>query len=331
MKVTFPGLIDLQVNGFAGVDFNNPHCQPDQIKKAMDAMRATGVTNCLPTLITSSLECFAACAKTVLACHDPAVSGIHMEGPYISPVDGTRGAHPAAHVIPASIEDFKSRQDAAEGNITLVTLAPEVGGAIKLIEYLVAQKVRVALGHTAAAREHIRDAISAGATFSTHLGNGCAQTLHRHNNVIWEQLAADELSAGIIVDGHHLPPAVVKSIIRAKGLARTVLVTDAISAAAAPPARYFIGELEVEVDANGRVSQPGAQNLAGSSLTMNAAVANTVRFSELSFDDILPLATTQPARYMGIEPSGQVTADWDPVNYRLNILETVTNKNQGTR
>ncbi len=321
MTVTFPGFVDLQVNGFGGVDFNTPGRSPEQICKAMDAMRATGVTLCLPTLITSSLENFASCAKAILAANDHAFAGFHMEGPYISPVDGTRGAHPRAHVIPASIDDFKRRQDVAEGRITLVTLAPEVEGAIKLIEHLVEHNVRVALGHTAATHEHIKDAISAGATFSTHLGNGCAQTLHRHNNVIWEQLAADELIAGIIVDGHHLPPAVVKSILRVKGLARTVLVTDAISAAAAPPARYFIGELEVEVDANGRVSQPGAQNLAGSSLTVNAAVANTVRFSGFALEEILPLATSQPARYMGIKPAGLVTADWDPVKYQLAIRD----------
>jgi len=319
MKVSFPGFVDLQVNGFAGVDFNTPGRSPEQIIKAMDAMRATGVTRCLPTLITSSLDTFSACAQAILAARDPAFAGFHMEGPYISPEDGARGAHPAAHVVPASIEDFKRRQDAADGLIRLVTIAPEIAGAIKLIEYLVSQNTRVAIGHSMAKHDDIQNAIKAGATMSTHLGNGCPQTLHRHNNVIWEQLAADELIAGIIVDGHHLPPAVVKSMLRVKGMARTILVTDAISAAAAPPARYFIGDLEVEVDTNGRVSQPGASNLAGSSLTVNAAVANTVRFCGLTLKEVLPLASTQPAHYIGIKPAGHVTADWDPDKYQLTI------------
>jgi N-acetylglucosamine-6-phosphate deacetylase len=321
MKVTFPGFVDLQVNGFAGVDFNTPGCSTEQIGKALGAMRSTGVTRCLPTLITSSFERFAACAKTVLACRDAAIAGLHMEGPYISPEDGARGAHAREHVIRPTIDDFKRRQEAAGGRILLVTLAPEMPGAMDMIEYLADENVRVAIGHTMATREHIRDAIRAGATLSTHLGNGCPQMLHRHNNVIWEQLAADELDASLIVDGHHLPPAVVKSMIRTKGLPRTMLVTDAISAAAAPPGRYRLGELEVEVGADGRVSQPGTANLAGSSLTMNAAVANTAKFCRFTLEQVLPLATTRPAHYLNFEPCGCVTAEWDPAEYRLAVQD----------
>jgi N-acetylglucosamine-6-phosphate deacetylase len=319
MKVLLPGFVDLQVNGFAGVDFNTPGQSADQIGEALAAMRTTGVTRCLPTLITSSLERFAACVRPILACADPAIAGLHIEGPYISPVDGARGAHPCSEVIAASIEDFRRRQEAAAGRIRLVTLAPEVAGALGLIEYLVGQDVRVGIGHTSATREQIRAAVSAGATLSTHLGNGCAQLLPRHDNVIWEQLADDELSASLIIDGHHLPPAVVKSMIRAKGLARTILVTDAVSAASMPPGRYWLGDLEGELDANGRVTQPGTPYLAGSALTMDAAVANAARFSGLALEEVLPLATTQPAHYLGIEPAGQVAAEWTPDDHRLRI------------
>lgn len=321
MKVTFPGFVDLQVNGFAGIDFNTPGRSTEQISKAMNAMRATGVTRCLPTLITSSFEDFASCAKAILSSSDPAIAGFHMEGPYISPEDGARGAHPLAHVISPSIEDFKRRQDTAGGKIVLVTIAPETPGAIRLIEYLVSQKIRVAIGHSMAKHDDIQNAIKAGATMSTHLGNGCPQMVHRHNNMIWEQLAADELHAGLIVDGHHLSPAVVKSMVRAKGLSRSILVTDAISAAAAPPGRYMLSGFEVEADANGRVSQAGASNLAGSSLTINAAVANTARFCGLTLEEVLPLASIQPANYIGIEPAGVVNADWDQGKYQLVIRD----------
>lgn len=319
MNITFPGFVDLQVNGFAGVDYNAPSLSAEAARRSLDAMQATGVTRCLPTLITSSLERFAAGARPLLECSHPIVAGLHMEGPYISPVDGFRGAHPLAQVRDASIEDFKRRQEAAGGKIVLVTLAPEVPGAIALIEYLLGENICVALGHTAATREQIRDAIAAGASLSTHLGNGCAQMLHRHNNIIWEQLAADDLCASFIADGHHLPDSVLRSFIRAKGLKASLLVTDAMAAAAAPPGRYWLGDLEVELGANGRVSQPGTANLAGAALTMPMAVAHTARVCGLPIEQVLPLGTTQPAHYLGIEPAGVVSADWDSTRETLTI------------
>jgi len=323
MKIEFPGFFDLQVNGFAGVDFNNPGCTPQQLRHAAAAIRATGVTQFLPTLITSSLDTFSRCARNLLSFGDSSVAGIHMEGPYISPLDGPRGAHPCTHVIEASIDDFKRRQEVAEGRTLLVTLAPEVGGALRLIEYLAASNVRVAVGHSAATPEQIRAAISAGATLSTHLGNGCAQDLPRHPNLIWEQLASDELFASLIVDGHHLPPSTVKAMVRAKTPARVILVTDAIAAAGCPPGIYQLGDSTVELSATGRVAAPGAQNLAGSSLAMNVAVANTIRFTGLSLNDVLPMASSLPARYVGIEPAGHVIAEWDAENFRLDVKEVV--------
>ncbi len=319
MRLRTAGFIDLQVNGFAGVDFNNPGCTVEQLQHATEAMRKTGVTQYLPTLITSSFEDFSRCAQTLLKFNDPAIIGIHMEGPYISPHDGPRGAHPREHVREATIEDFERRQDVARGRILLVTLAPEVPGSLLLIEHLVKANVRVAIGHTAAAPEQIRDAISAGATLSTHLGNGCAQLLPRHPNFIWEQLAADELFASLIVDGHHLPAATVKTMVRAKSPARTILVTDAIAAAGCPPGFYALGTAEVELTAAGRVAVPGAPNLAGSALMMHEAIANTVRFTGLCLQDVVAMASTIPAQYLGIKPTGSVAADWDEGTHKLQI------------
>jgi N-acetylglucosamine-6-phosphate deacetylase len=323
MRVEFPGFFDIQVNGFAGVDFNTPGCTPEQLKHAVDALRKTGVTRFLPTLITSSFERFSSCARALLDFPDAAVAGIHMEGPYISPHDGPRGAHPRRHVVEASIEDFRRRQEAARGRIVFVTLAPEVPGAIRLIEHLVESNVRAAVGHTAASPEQIRDAVKAGATLSTHLGNGCAQMLARHPNFIWEQLAADDLVASFIADGHHLPPATVKGMMRAKTPARSILVTDATAAAGCPPGFYVIGEERVELTADGRVSAPGAPNLAGSALAMNTAVANTVRFTGLHLKEVLPMASTLPARYLGLESAGRVSAEWDQENCSLSVREVV--------
>jgi len=319
MSIELPGLFDLQVNGFGGVDFNAPNVTADQVDEALERMRATGVTRCLPTLITSSFEQFACSARVLARMSHTAIAGIHMEGPYLSPEDGARGAHPREHVTRASIDDFMRRQDAAGGRIVLVTLAPEVPGALALIEHLVASGVRVALGHTAATPPQIGDAIAAGATLATHLGNGCAQMLPRHPNVIWEQLAADAMLASLIVDGHHLPPATVKAMVRAKGPAQTILVTDAVAAAGCAPGRYTIGGVTCELRADGRVSLPGTPYLAGSGLTLNRAIANTARFTGLSIDAVIPMASAIPASYMGMTTAGTVTADWDAEAGELRI------------
>jgi N-acetylglucosamine-6-phosphate deacetylase len=319
MIIEFPGLVDIQVNGFGGVDFNAADVTVDDVYRALPVIRSTGVTRFLPTFITGSLERFAHGARVMLDVGDPSIAGIHLEGPYISPTDGPRGAHPLAHTKAGSIDDFHRRQDAAEGRIVLCTLAPEVAGALELTEYLVEHGVRVAIGHSEASPETIRDAVSAGATLSTHLGNGCAAILPRHPNLIWEQMAADELLASLIVDGHHLPPAMVKSVIRAKSPLRTILVSDAMAAAGCGPGGYRIGDVEVTVGTDKRVSLRGTPFLAGSALTMSDAVANTVRFTGLALEDVLPMASTVPATYLGIDLAGQVTAEWDPGRFTLQV------------
>ena len=321
MTLEFPGFFDLQVNGFAGVDFNAPDLTAGAVNAALDRLRATGVTRCLPTLITSSFDRFAAAATVIAGVTDAAIAGIHMEGPYLSSEEGARGAHPRERLHDASVEDFKRRQDAAHGRIVLVTLAPEVPGAIPLIEYLVANGVRASIGHTAAESERIADAIAAGATLATHLGNGCAHLLPRHPNPIWDLLAADEVVATLIVDGHHLPAATVKAMVRAKGAARTVLVSDATAAAGCAPGEYAIGGVRCILDATGRVSLPGTPYLAGSSLTLDRAVANTVRFTGLPVHDVIPMASTIPAAVLGMTAAGTVLADWDGTAGVLRIRQ----------
>ena len=321
MKLEFPGLFDLQVNGFAGIDFNAPDLTSEGLAEALERQRATGVTRCLPTLITSSFDRFARNARVIARSPDPAVAGIHMEGPYLSPEDGPRGAHPREHVTNASIADFDRRQEAADGRIVLVTLAPEAPGALSLIDHLVKAGVRVAIGHTGGTPQQVEDAISAGATLATHLGNGCAQMLPRHPNFIWTLLAADPVAASFIVDGHHLPAATVKALVRAKGVDRSILVTDATSAAACGPGRYSIGDVVCESREDGRVSLPGTPYLAGSSLTLDRAIANTVKFTGLPIDVVLPMASTIPALYLGVQTAGTVSAEWDGSELNVRSVE----------
>jgi N-acetylglucosamine-6-phosphate deacetylase len=319
-----PGLFDLQVNGFAGVDFGDPSLTADRLLHAVAAIERTGVTRFLPTLITSSLETFAACARTISRTSHAAIAGLHMEGPYISPEDGPRGAHPRAFVRDADVDDFRRRMDAAGGRVRLVTLAPEAPGVLKVIEHAVANGIRVALGHTSATPAQIADAVNAGATLSTHLGNGCAQVLPRHPNVIWEQLAEDRLMASFIVDGHHLPAATVRSMIRAKTPARSILVTDAMAAAGMPPGRYTLGGQEVELSSAGRVAIPGAPTLAGSALSLDVAIGLTVRFTGLAIEDVAPMASSRPAAYLGLATAGRIVAEWDADACVLRVVRVVS-------
>jgi N-acetylglucosamine-6-phosphate deacetylase len=304
-----PGWIDLQVNGFAGVDYNSAASSHEQIALSIRAQFARGVTRFFPTVITGSPENMAAALRHLASAKDSIVEGaameaFHLEGPYISPEDGPRGAHPARWVRPPDLSEFQRFQDAANGNIRLVTLSPEWPQAPGFIEKLVEKGVVAAIGHTRASASQIADAVSAGATLSTHLGNGADALLPKHPNYLWEQLADDLLAASFIVDGFHLPPSFLKVALRAKGLERSLLVTDAVMPAGCPPGDYKLGEVDVELHSDGSVRLAGGSRLAGSALTMDRAIANVMRTAGLSLRDAVTLATRNPAR-VGRVPSRQ--------------------------
>lgn len=315
-----PGFFDLQINGFAGVDFNTPGVTPDQIEQVSAALRRTGVTGYLPTFITCGLEEFRACVAPWCRTDDPAVAGFHLEGPYINPEEGPRGAHEPHLVAHPSREDFMRRQEAANGRVRLVTLAPEMAGALPLIEFLVDEGVCVAIGHSCANRQQILDAVSAGARLSTHLGNATPRMVPRYDNVIWQQLARDELTASLIVDGHHLHPDTVKIITRAKTPERVVLVSDAMAAAGMPPGHYSLGEIAVRLDDDGRAMRTDDGRLAGSALTLDRAVALMASFAQVSLAQAAAMASTQAAAMVGATPRGVIEAQWDPQHSRLQVL-----------
>jgi len=303
-----PAFFDIQVNGFAGVDFNSTGLQPDDLRLAVSKLREKGVVLFCPTVITHSFEHQFSCLRAIArACHDPTLSQsipcIHLEGPYLSAEEGPRGAHPAEHIRGADWNEFLRLQEAAEGRIGMVTVAPEVPAALLLIEKLTEAGIVAAIGHTAAEPQIIRDAIRAGTKTSTHLGNGSHVRVPRHHNYIWEQLAADELRASFIVDGHHLPPSVVKCMIRAKGCQRSILTSDAISAAGMPPGNYRLGTVEVVVDPNYKVERldlAGTGILAGSALDLLRGVENVMAFAGVSLAEAVAMASTNPAELMGI-------------------------------
>jgi N-acetylglucosamine-6-phosphate deacetylase len=190
--------------------------------------------------------------------------------------------------------------EASGGRIGILTLAPELPGALELIRGATALGVRVGIGHTRATATELDAAVAAGAVLSTHLGNGSHQTLPRHANYLQVQLAEDRLAASFIADGHHLPWYALQNFLRAKGLHRSILVTDAIAAADAPPGRYSLGGDELEVTADLRVSKPGQQNLAGSALTLDRAVVNVVQHCGVPLEEAWTMASSHPAALLGI-------------------------------
>ena len=297
-----PGFIDLQVNGFAGADYNDPATPLDTIAHSLEAIFATGVTRLFPTVITGSDERMTGSLRNLLRAKQTlpqgrAMEGFHVEGPHISPDDGPRGAHPAAQVRKPDIEEFKRWQAAAEGHVRLITIAAEWPESPRYIEHVAGEGVVVSIGHTAATGTQIRDCIAAGATMSTHIGNGAHSVMSRHPNYIWDQLAEDRLTASFIVDGIHVGESFLKVALRAKGLDRAVLITDAVMPAQCAPGPYMLGEVEVELLPPGdRVVLRGGTRLAGSALSMHDAVANTMRMTGINLREAVTLATTNPAR-----------------------------------
>jgi N-acetylglucosamine-6-phosphate deacetylase len=298
-----PAFVDVQVNGFAGVDYNSSATSQEEIERSIEVIHGTGVARFLPTVITGPAEDMVAALKNLARSKNPAIAGFHVEGPHLSPEDGPRGAHPLPSIRQPDLNEYRRWQEATGGRIRIVTVSPHWPEAPSYIEALATEGVTVSIGHTHANEQQIADAVSAGATMSTHLGNAAHALIRKQPNYIWEQLAEDRLSASFIVDGIHVQRAFLKSCIRAKGIDRSVLVTDASMPAAAPVGRYYLGAQAVDHLADGRVVLAGTERLAGSSLKMNEGVSNLMRLAQLSLKDAVQMATINPARFAKI-PSG---------------------------
>lgn len=331
-----PGFVDLQINGFAGADYNSADTPLDLIGHSLRAQFATGVTRCYPTIITGSEERIVGSLRNLLRAkrelpEGGAIEGFHIEGPYISPEDGPRGAHPLHWVRKPDLEEFKRWQDAAEGHVRLITIAAEWPEAPRYIEHVVGEGVVVSIGHTAASGTQIQACVQAGATMSTHLGNGAHATMARHPNYLWDQIAEDRLTASFIVDGIHIGEAFLKVALRAKGLDRAVLVTDAVMPAQCAPGPYRLGEVEVELLPPGdRVVLRGGTRLAGSALSMHDAVANVMKMTGIKLREAVTLATTNSARAGRISGRQRNFAPGERADFvrfymrggRLEILDT---------
>jgi N-acetylglucosamine-6-phosphate deacetylase len=305
-----PGLIDVQVNGYGGQEFMDPALSADTVRAISLAMDHFGVTGYCPTVTTHGFELLERSMRVIAQACDTLrevacrIVGIHLEGPYISAEEGPRGAHPLAHCRPPDWDEFQRLQAAAGGRIRILTLAPEYENAPAFIARVVASGVLVSIGHTSANTEQIQAAVDAGARMSTHLGNGAHGQIRRHPNYIWDQLAEDRLAVSLIGDGHHLPPAVIKCLIRAKSPERCVLISDIVGESGLPPGTYRNSSVgEVEVLDNGRLVVAGQrQYLAGAVLPITHGVANVVRAANLDLKTAVDMASAQPAKLLGLRP-----------------------------
>lgn len=301
-----PGLIDLQVNGYGGCDLNADALDPDVVLALARQMLSTGVTTFVPTLISApeekvirALRAIASArqASAQVAC---AIPFVHVEGPHISPQDGARGAHPRDQIRPPSLDEFERWQAACGDLVGMVTLSPHWEHAADYIAALTAKGVRVAIGHTHAAPQQIHAAAAAGASLSTHLGNGIALMLPRHPNPIWAQLADERLTATFIADGHHLPADTLKSMLRAKGIERSILISDAVALAGMTPGIYDTpvgGRVQLSVD--GRASVAGTDILAGAVRPLKDGVAWATIAGVCGLGDAIRMATEIPGRQVG--------------------------------
>lgn len=301
-----PTLLDIQVNGAYGIDLQSPSLAPEDLRRITDLLASKGVSRWIPTLITGPIETMEhACRVIAESMQDKvvarAVPGIHLEGPYISPMDGPRGAHAKEYVRKPSVRELDRLQKAANGKVLYMTLAPEVNGAPAFIKALVRRGVVVALGHHHGNADQIAKAVDAGARLSTHLGNGLASTIHRHHNPLWPQLADDRLAAALIADLEHLPAPVLKTFVRAKRCDHVILTSDCVHIAGLPPGPYLLGTIAVELLPSGRICLSGTDLLAGSSLMLLQGVVNAAHATDLTLEQAFACATTIPANVLGLK------------------------------
>ncbi len=331
-----PGLVDIQINGYQGHDFNESSLDADTLPTLAPLLAQHGITTYFPTLVTNSDDVLIRALGVLARSHrnlgqPELVGGFHLEGPFISPEDGPRGAHDATQVGPPDWDRLQAWQEAADGMIRIVTLSPEWPGSTDFIERCVDNQILVSIGHTAATPEQIQDAVGAGARMSTHLGNGMHTYIRRHPNYLWEQLAHDELAASVIADGFHLPSSVLSVIFRVKG-EQAILVSDAVSLSGLPAGSYDrqIGG-RVVLTENGRLhlaDQPDL--LAGSVAMLPDCIAYVVHHDLTTLGTAWRMASTTPAALVELPvarglavgaPADFVLSDWD--GKQVTVLTTV--------
>jgi N-acetylglucosamine-6-phosphate deacetylase len=315
-----PGFIDIHMHGGAGLDVMR--ALPPELPRLGKFLAIHGVTGYFATTVAAPLDATCAAlgrlADAIEAgseTSDPVQArplGIHLEGPFLS--HKRRGVHPPENLVTPTVEVFERLWQAARGHVRMLTIAPEIPGAMEVITEAARRKVCVSIGHSDAEMPVAHAAVKAGARHATHTFNAMRPLDHRVPGIIGEVLSNDQLSADIIVDGIHVDPAVVKLFLRAKGRERAVLITDAISATGMPDGRYQLGPIEVDVK-DGKCTSNGS--LAGSVLTMDRAVRNVTQFSNWTLRDAVQAATLNPARAVGLSDRHGVLTQGAEANFTV--------------
>lgn len=327
-----PGFVDLQVNGYKGIDFNYKPITAKDWESVIYALAEVGVTEFYPTFITNSFERlktnFEASEKVLkqLEKHAAFIGGYHLEGPYLSKEDGPRGAHSTQFVKAPDWDEFSRLQEAANGRIKLLTLSPEWEGSDEFIRKAVDAGVKIAIGHTAAETIQIEKAVAAGATLSTHLGNGAHIQLPRHPNYLWDQLSHDELFATVIADGHHLPKSVLNVFNKVKR-EKMLIISDSVALAGMPAGDYLapVGG-EVTLTKEGRLHLKNEERLlAGSAQNIWQGVQYLVKENICSFSEAINKASVLPSNFMNKNINNRLTAgaqaSFIVINKERNTIE----------
>jgi N-acetylglucosamine-6-phosphate deacetylase len=331
-----PGLVDLQLNGYRGFDFNTLPISQELTEQITQALWEEGVTSYFPTVITNSDEAIEQAVESIAkACENHSkvnecIAGIHVEGPFISPEDGPRGAHGKAYVKAPDWALFQRWQEAAKGRIKIITISPEWPGSVEFILKCVKNGVTVSIGHTSATPEQIKEAVAAGAKMSTHLGNGAHLMLSRHPNYIWEQLAQDDLWTCLIADGFHLPKSFLKVAMKTKG-SQTMLVSDAVYLSGLKPGDYetHIGG-KVVLTPEGRLhTKENTKILAGSAQMLKHGISHLSKSCLTTLHEAWEMASTRPSSFMELPtkeglkkdaPADLVVFNWE--EDQVNVLQT---------
>lgn len=302
-----PGFVDLQVNGYKGVDFSSPDLTEERFIFACKELIRKGTVVFLPTVITSSKQVYEKNLKLIadamkyedLKNHIP---GIHLEGPFISGEDGARGAHNSEWIREPDIRFFGQLVEWADGNVKLITIAAELEGSEALCRHATDLEITVSLGHQMADETDLKKLVDSGAKVLTHLGNGIPQKIDRHENPIWAGLSNDDLKAMMITDGHHLPPSLIKTIIRSKGVSNVIVVSDASPIAGLSPGKYTTLGNDVILEESGRLHNPKTGYLVGSSSTMIECMNNLRSLKILDRKELLDVGFYNPLRLIQVDP-----------------------------
>ncbi len=322
-----PGLVDLQVNGYKGVDFSSEDLTKTDFISACNEIFNSGTTAFLPTLITSPKQVYEHNLPIIASVlkqeeFSGKILGIHIEGPFISAEEGARGAHNPAWIAKPDIDYLDEMIEWSDRTIKLITIAAETKGAEEFAQYATSKGIRVSLGHQMATSEDLTKLVRAGAVALTHLGNGVPALLDRHKNPIWAGLANDKLSAIIITDGHHLPSEMLKTFFRAKGVSRCVVVSDASAISGMPPGRYkYLGE-EAVIKENGKLYNPDTGYLAGSSYTMLQCMNYLASLKLLSPAELIDVGFYNPLKLIGSEPASIQSSKEIVFDEKQNVFVT---------